>query len=125
MRLNQSIIITGYYHGISFQNLQEKVEQCFDEFQDLLHMSTKGLVVLRAIHVLKLDNMNDLSPHSSDKNMQKELDEVSRDVLRYFNHRPAYNSIVGCKDVLADHRSKELCLCKGIVGETSRICVAL
>ena len=83
-------------------------------------MATKGLLVLRAMRILGLEKQSDISPLSPEE-MQAELDEVSLELLRYFNHRPAYDSIASCHDVLTDHRSVQLCFCEGTVGNNGHV----
>ena len=59
--------------------------------------------------ILGLGKQSDISTRSSTEEVQDELEEMSLELLRYFNHRPAYGSIASCHDVLTDNLSVQLC----------------
>ena len=95
----------------SIKSVKAKVSDSFNHVEDLVHVATKGLVVLAARKLMGLDSCLD-SNADADEDRQERLQTVSQQIATYFWSQPSMGHIQSIIEADDEAAPEPYCVCK-------------
>lgn len=98
------------------KSVTKKVSDCFNHAEDLLHLSTKGLICLAAMDLLKITTPETTTSLGDDE-LQDCLVDTARKIATFFWHQTPLTDVMNVVEAEVTEVVDEFCFCKKHIGK--------
>ena len=91
--------------------VKPKVTECFNAVEDAFNLTTKGLVCLTAMELLKMKEP-DAVMNISDEARQQTLEEIARKVVTFFWHQTPLTDVMNAVEADIPGSTDKFCICQ-------------
>jgi hypothetical protein len=102
------------------KGVKSRVSQSFNHDEDMIHMTTKGLVCLVAMSLLHIQETEE-NARTSDADLQRELHDVAQQIVDFFWHQPSMTDVMACIEADVLEKEDHFCLCDRSLGNYNQI----